>query len=196
MEKPGNSKINVATYTRVSTSEQVEGTSLDFQEGALNSYCRLQGWNLINSYSDPGYSGKDGERPGLQRLLADAKIGLFDKIVVYKLDRLARNLRLLLEIEAQLRDQKASLTSIKESVDTSTGLGKMVFQLFGMIAEWERDTIIERTKNGLLQRYKNGCWAGGKPPFGYTYNKETRKLKTRLTALERRRTDLMKELDG
>lgn len=131
-----NDRIRVATYARVSTQEQaLEGTSLDFQDSQLLAYCQLQGWSVINSYSDPGYSGKDGNRPGLEKLLADAKIGLFDKVLVYKLDRLARNLRLLLEVEQKLRASGATVTSVKESVDTSTGTGKMVFQMFGMIAE-------------------------------------------------------------
>jgi site-specific DNA recombinase len=103
-------------------------------------------------------------------------MGLFDRVVVYRLDRFARNLRLLLELEAKLRDCHVSLTFIKESIDTASGTGKMVFQLFGMIAEWERETIIERTKSGRLQRYKQGCWASGKPPYGYAYDRETKKL--------------------
>ncbi len=177
MNNNGSGLIRVATYARVSTQEQaLEGTSLDFQHSQLTVYCQLQGWTIINSYTDPGYSGKDGNRPGLERLLSDAKIGLFDKVVVYKLDRLARNLRLLLEIEQRLRAYGTSLTSVKESVDTSTGTGKMMFQMFGMIAEWERDAIVERTRNGRLQRYRDGCWAGGKVPFGYVYNKATKKL--------------------
>jgi site-specific DNA recombinase len=136
----------------------------------------MQGWTIINGYVDPGFTGKNAERPGLTRLLADAKIGLFDKVIVCKLDRMARNLRLLMDIESQLNENHVSLTSIKESIDTSNGTGKMVFQLFGMIAEWEREAIIERTKSGRIQRYKEGCWAGGKPPFGYTYDKVSRKL--------------------
>ncbi|MGD1119800.1 MAG: recombinase family protein [Dehalococcoidales bacterium] len=172
-----NGAIRVATYTRVSTQEQAqEGTSLDFQDSQLTTLCQLQRWSIINSYTDPGYSGKDGSRPGLERLLADAKIRLFDKVVVYKLDRLARNLRLLLEIEQKFKAYGVTITSVKESVDTSTGTGKMVFQMFGMIAEWERDAIIERTKSGRLQRYKDGCWAGGSVIFGYAYNKATKKL--------------------
>jgi site-specific DNA recombinase len=92
--------IRVATYARVSTQEQASaGTSLDFQQAQLTGYCQLQGWTVINSYVDPGFSGKDGDRPGLKRLLTDAKLGLFDKMVVFKLDRLARNLSLLLEID-------------------------------------------------------------------------------------------------
>ncbi len=169
--------VRVATYTRVSTSEQAsEGTSMEFQHEQITAYCQLQGWAIINNYTDPGCSGKDGNRPGLERLLGDAKIGLFDKLVVYKLDRLARNLRLLLDIEQTLRACGVSLTSVKESIDTSTSSGKMVFQMFGMVSEWERETIIERTRNGRIQRYRDGCWAGGKAPHGYRYNKTTKKL--------------------
>jgi site-specific DNA recombinase len=161
----------------VSTTEQAsEGTSLDFQASQLTGYCQLQGWTVVNSYIDGGFTGKDGERPGLQRLLTDAKLGLFDKMVVFKLDRLARSLSLLLEIEKTLKEHGITLISMKESVDTSTGTGKMIFQMFGMVSEWERSAIVERTRNGKLQRYKDGCWAAGKAPYGYSRNKETRKL--------------------
>jgi site-specific DNA recombinase len=168
--------IRVATYARVSTQEQVEGTSMEFQDAQLTGYCALQNWTIINAYTDPGFSGKDGDRPGLERLLSDAKIGLFDKVLVFKLDRLARNLRLLLEIEQKLRGYGVSLISVKEAIDTSSSTGKMMFQMFGMVAEWERETIIERTSNGKLQRFKSGCWAGGKVAFGYAYDKSTKKL--------------------
>ena len=172
-----SSSIRVVTYSRVSTQEQAsEGTSLDFQAAQLTGYCQLQGWTVVNSYVDAGFTGKNGDRPGLQRLLTDAKLGLFDKMVVFKLDRLARSLSLLLEIEKTLNGRGITLISMKESVDTSTPTAKMIFQLFGMIAEWDRANIVERTRNGKLQRYKEGSWAGGKAPYGYSRNKETRKL--------------------
>ena len=173
----GDQLIRVATYARVSTQEQAtENTSLAWQEAQLIGYCQMRGWTIINSYVDPGFTGKNGDRPGLKQLMADAKIGLFEKVLVCKLDRLARNLSLLMTIESELKEFNITLNSIKESVDTSNGTGKMVFQLFGMVAEWERETIIERTKSGRIQRYRNGCWAGGKPPFGYSYDKTSRKL--------------------
>jgi site-specific DNA recombinase len=173
----GDQLIRVATYARVSTQEQAtENTSMASQEGQLIAYCQMRGWTIINSYVDPGFTGKNGDRPGLKRLMADARIGLFDKVLVCKLDRLARSLRVLMDVEAELKEYHISLTSIRESVDTSNGTGKMVFQLFGMVAEWDRENIIERTKSGRIQRYKNGCWAGGKPTFGYSYDKTTRKL--------------------
>jgi site-specific DNA recombinase len=172
-----NGSIRVVSYARVSTTEQAsEGTSLDFQKSQLTGYCQLQGWTVVNSYVDGGYSGKNADRPGLQRLLTDAKLGLFDKMVVFKLDRLARNLSLLLEIEKTLKEHGITLISMKESVDTSTPTGKMAFSLFGVVSEWDRANIVERTRNGRLQRYKEGCWGGGKSPYGYSYDKKTRKL--------------------
>jgi DNA invertase Pin-like site-specific DNA recombinase len=67
---------------------------------------------------------------------------LFDKVLIFKLDRLARNLRLLLEIEQKLRGYGVSFISVKEAIDTLLSIGKMMFQMFGMVAEWERETII------------------------------------------------------
>lgn len=105
-----------------------------------------------------------------------AKTGIFDKVIIYKLDRLARNLRLMLELEDKFKKESVSLHSIKESLDTSTAIGRTVFQVLGLTAEWERDAIVERTRSGRIQRYKEGSWAAGYPPYGYSYNKDTKKL--------------------
>jgi site-specific DNA recombinase len=169
--------VRVAIYSRVSTAEQADSnTSLDFQNGQLTNYCHLQGWEIFQNYVDPGFTGKDGNRPALKRMLADAKLGLFNRVLVIKLDRLSRNLRLLLEIEETLKQSGVSVASIKESIDTSVAIGRTVFQVLGLVSEWERDNIIERTKAGRLQRYKEGKWAGGPVPFGYDYDRETKKL--------------------
>lgn len=169
--------VRVAVYARVSTQEQaVEGTSLEYQQEQLEKYCESQGWEIFQPYVDAGYTGKDDNRPGLTRLLVDAKHSLFDKVVVHRMDRLARNLRLLLHIEEQLKDCGISFHSVKETFDTSTASGRHFLQMLGMISEWERETIIERTKDGRLQRYKEGCWAGGRNPYGYLYDKESKKL--------------------
>ncbi|MBA7690645.1 hypothetical protein ES703_99176 [subsurface metagenome] len=142
----------------------------------MESYCQSQGWKVIQEYVDAGFTGKDGDRPKLKHLLADAKLGLFNKVIVYKMDRLARNLRLLLEIEDKLKENSISFHSIKEVFDTSTASGRHFLQMLGMISEWEREAIIERTKAGRLQRYKQGCWGPGNPPYGYKYHRETKKL--------------------
>ena len=157
-----NNSVRVASYSRVSTQEQaIEGTSLDFQQAQLTGYCQLQGWTVINSYVDPGFSGKDGDRPGLKRLLADAKLGLFDKVVVFKLDRLARNLSLLLDMEKVLKSYGITLISMKESVDTSTATGKMVFQMFGMVSRMgqiEHRRAYTEWKTSKVQGWVLGWW--------------------------------------
>jgi len=169
--------IKVAIYSRVSTQEQADtNTSLDFQDGQLTNYCHLQGWEIFQNYVDPGFTGKDGNRPALKRMLVDAKSGFFNRVLVIKLDRLSRNLRLLLEIEETLKQSGISVSSIKESIDTSTALGRTVFQVLGLVSEWDRDNIIERCKNGRIQRYKEGGCGPGTPPYGYKFNKTTKKL--------------------
>ena len=106
-------------YRRVSTEEQhKEGTSLDWQLAKLAEVAP----NAID-YCDIGYTGTNG----LQRLLQDVQPG--DRVLVWKLDRLARNLRLLLEIEGKLRDMKVPLISITENIDTSTAFGRMIDHL-------------------------------------------------------------------
>lgn len=169
--------IRVAVYARVSTTEQaVEGTSINHQLEQLTGYCMLQGWEIFRQYVDPGFTGKDDNRPELKHLMADAELKLFSKVVVYKLDRMARKLRLLLELEEKLKEYDVSLNSVKETLDTSTPIGRTVFQMLGLVSEWERQSIIERTSSGRIQRYKAGLWASGKPPYGYSYDKVTKKL--------------------
>jgi len=177
MENNTEHITRVAIYTRVSSQEQAEkGTSLESQAEQLESFCKGQKWEVFNHYVDGGFSGKDGNRPALQALRRDAKAGYFEKVAVWKLDRLARNQRLILELEAEFREQDISLFSIKEMVDTQTAIGRTVFQVLGLTAEWERDNITERTKTGRLQRMKEGYWASGRAPFGYDYNKVTKHL--------------------
>jgi site-specific DNA recombinase len=109
-------------------------------------------------------------------MMADAKAGLFTRIVVYKLDRLYRNLRLLLGLKEDLTKANVTLISMRESIDTSNLTGRMTFQVLGMVSEWERESIADRMKSGRLQRYRQGCWASGYAAYGYQYNKDTKKL--------------------
>jgi len=177
MENKAEHIIRVAIYTRVSSQEQAEkGTSLESQAEQLEAFCKAQKWGVFNHYVDGGFSGKDDKRPGLESLRRDAKAGYFEKVIVWRLDRLARNLRLILGLEAELREQDISLFSMKEMVDTSTPIGRTVFQVLGLTAEWERESIITRTTTGRLQRLKEGHWAGGPAPFGYNYDRETKNL--------------------
>ena len=86
-----NSMVKVAVCSRRSSQEQAEeGTSLEYQKQQISSFCGYKGCEIFHQYSDPGYTGKDDNRPGIKQLLADAKQGLFTKVIIYKLDRLAQ----------------------------------------------------------------------------------------------------------
>lgn len=126
------------------------------------------GWQLVAEYIDAGRSGKSIKgRPELQRLLAD--VGSFDRVVFWKLDRLGRNLRDLLAISDQLEAVGVGIVSIQESIDTGTATGRMLRNIIGSLAEFERETIVERIRFGMQQMQRQGIPAGV-PSLGYARN--------------------------
>ena len=136
-------------YARVSTIEQ----NLDLQEDAL----KTAGCEKV--YTDKT-GGTRAERPGLERALADLRPG--DKIVVWKLDRLGRSLEHLIETVTGLSDRGVGFQSLQEAIDTTTSGGKLVFHVFGALAEFERDIIRERTLAGRAAAQACGRM-GGRP---------------------------------
>ena len=137
-------------YARVSTKDQ----KLTLQKDAL----RLHGCEKI--YTDK-VSGVKSERPGLERLLKNAREG--DTIVVWKLDRLGRSLKHLVELAEQLSQRGIGLKSLNDPIDTSTAQGKLVFNIFAALAEFERGIISERTNAGLSAARARGRLGGRKP---------------------------------
>jgi len=123
-------------YARVSTFDQ----NLDLQKDALKvAHC--------HRIFEDKISGSKAERPGLKSALYFVRPG--DTLVVWKLDRLGRSLRHLLEVVNDLQSKGIGFKSLQENIDTTTSGGKLVFHLFGALAEFERDIIRERTKAGL-----------------------------------------------
>ena len=137
-------------YARVSTADQ----SLDAQTDALTT----AGAKRI--YADT-ISGTTRTRPQLDRMLDQLREG--DVVVVAKYDRLARSLRDLLDIVETIRDRGAGFRSLAEEIDTTTPAGRLIFHVFASIAEFERDRISERTKEGLEAAKRRGR-VGGRPP--------------------------------
>lgn len=135
-------------YARVSTAEQ----SLDYQLEAL----KLAGCDVI--YGDEGISGTCRDRPAFNKALEEMEAG--DTLVVWKLDRMSRSLKHLIEIHDELQERGAFLDSITERLDTSTAMGKFVFQVISAIAELERNIISERTKAGLAIAASRGRYPG------------------------------------
>ena len=125
-------------YARVSTNEQ----NLDLQRDAL----RKAGVSAKNLYTDT-ITGTKSERPGLEQALSHLREG--DTLVVWRLDRLGRSLKHLIETVTVLKQQNIAFQSITEHINTSTATGQLVFHLFGALAEFERNLIKERTMAGL-----------------------------------------------
>jgi site-specific DNA recombinase len=169
----------VALYPRVSTQEQAkEGYSIGEQIDRLNKYCEAMGWTVYKTYTDPGYSGGDMNRPGLQEMIKDVKAGKVDKVVVYKLDRLSRSQKdTLILIEDVFLANKVDFVSVSESFDTSSPVGRAVLGLLAVFAQLEREQIKERMGMGKEARAKEGKWGGGSSvPIGYDYNPDTEEL--------------------
>ncbi len=137
-------------YARVSTLEQ----DLTLQTDALQQ----AGCERI--FEDK-ISGAKAERPGLQEALAYARKG--DSIVVWRLDRLGRSLKHLIETVGQLEEQGIGFRSLQEAIDTTTSGGRLIFHIFGALAEFERNLIRERTMAGLKAARARGR-VGGRPP--------------------------------
>lgn len=155
--------IRTAIYGRVSTEEQAEqGYSIEAQRSILREYCRKNGRAVYDEYFDEGVSGKSMEgRHQLQRLLADARVGKFQEVVVWKTNRLARNLLDLQQIAHELERNGVSFRSYSEPFETATPAGRLLFNVLGSIGEFERSTIVENVKMGMRQRAKEGHWNGG-----------------------------------
>lgn len=153
----------VAIYARVSTTEQAEeGYSIDEQTRLLTEWCNQHGYIVYKEYVDRGISGKSiAVRPALQQLLMDAKKKEFDIVVVWKMNRLARNILDLLQIVNLLEQKNIAFRSLSEHHETATPTGKLQFHMMAAIAEFERGNIAENVKMGMLARAKEGFWNGG-----------------------------------
>lgn len=157
-----------AIYVRVSTEEQAEhGYSIDAQLETLRTYCRMYEMTVFKEYADRGVSGKSIEkRFELQQMIRDAKAGMFDLVLVWKINRLARNTIDLLQIVEELRKYNVEFRSFSENFDTSSPI-KFALSMMGSVGELERNTIVENVKMGLKHRAKTGKH-NGKVPLGYT----------------------------
>src|SRR5215211_5464165 len=158
----------VALYLRVSSDEQRDRESIKTQREFFDQYCDLYGLEVTEIYADDGVSGTNPlhERPEGRRLLEDARAEKFETILVYRLDRLGRSLLVIVDAHDRLQVSGASLRSATEPIDTSNPSGRLIFQMLASFAEYERETIGERTRAGLHRAYRNGKHTG-RIPYGY-----------------------------
>ena len=154
----------IAIYCRVSTEEQSEnGYSIDEQERLLEEWCKKMGYVIYKCYSDRGISGKNiKDRPALKELLSDAKAGKFDMVISWKINRVSRKLEDVLKIVNILEKNNITFKSYSEPFETDTPAGRMQFQMMALIGEFERGTIAQNVKMGMIAKAKSGNWCGGR----------------------------------
>jgi DNA invertase Pin-like site-specific DNA recombinase len=148
----------VIGYLRVSTEGQAtDGVSLDLQAQKIAAYCALHGWPLGELIQDDGVSAKNLQRPGIQRVLAMVDAGAVEAVIVYKLDRLSRRTKDVLDLVERFERADVGFHSIQEHLDTKSAIGRFVLCTLASLAEMERDLISERTIDAMAH-----CKAHGK----------------------------------
>jgi DNA invertase Pin-like site-specific DNA recombinase len=167
--------MRVAAYLRVSTDAQADGLGLEVQETAITKWAAAEGHTIAATFTDAGISGSNGidTRTGLADALAALKDGHAAGLVVYRLDRLARDLILQEQLLAELRRGKWAVFSTSGSEaaylqdDPGDPSRKLIRQVLGAVAEYERSMITLRLRSGRARKAQNGGFAYGAPPFGY-----------------------------
>lgn len=145
--------MKAALYARVSTHNGQDPT---MQTREMEEYCQRRGWELVDSYVDTGVSGSKDSRPQLNRLMIDAKHRRFDAVLVWKLDRFGRSLKHLVNALAELEALGIAFVSLKDNLDLATPAGRLMFQIIGAMAEFERSLIQERVRAGLRNAKAKG----------------------------------------
>ncbi|MFJ8893563.1 recombinase family protein [Leifsonia sp. NPDC102414] len=171
----------VIGYTRVSTEEQGRsGLGLDAQRAAIEAHATAKGWEVV-WLTDEGKSAKSLDRPALQTALSTLKRGQAEAIVVAKLDRLSRSMQDFSSLFARAKKEHWSLIAIDLGVDTTTATGKLVANVMGSVAEWEREIIGERTSAALKAAQARGIKVGR--PRALSRDAETRLYELRAHGL-------------
>lgn len=146
----------VLLYGRVSTTDQ----RTDLQVDALHQLARQRGWEVVGEFFDVGWSGAKARRPQLDAMLKLVSLGRADLVAVWKLDRLGRSTKDLLNLLDEFRVRNVQLVSVSEAIDTSTPLGRAFFTLVGLLGEVEREWLRERTRAGLDAARRRGVRVG------------------------------------
>lgn len=165
------SALKVAIYIRVSTHWQVDKDSLKVQERELISYCQMVlGINDYVVFTDPGYSAKNTDRPDYQAMMDRIRTGEFSHLLVWKIDRISRNIIDFATMSEELKRLGVAFVSKNEQFDTSTAMGEAMLQIIMVFAQFERKQTSERVTAVMLSRAGNGQWNGGRVPYGYLWD--------------------------
>lgn len=167
-------KIKVYTYTRVSTTMQIDGYSLDAQKSRMKAYAEFNDYEIVHEYEDAGKSGKSIEgRIQFNQMLEDIKAGKdgVSYVLVFKLSRFGRNAADVLSTLQVMQDFGVNLICVEDGIDSSKDAGKLMISVLSAVAEIERENIRVQTMEGRIQKAREGKWNGGFPPYGYKLEK-------------------------
>ncbi|WP_185807620.1 recombinase family protein [Lysinibacillus telephonicus] len=157
-----------ALYVRVSTMHQIDKDSLPFQRQELQNYAKYAlGIDQCEIFEDAGYSAKNTDRPKYQQMMNRIRQGEFSHLLVWKIDRISRNLKDFSEMYDELKKYKVTFVSKNEQFDTSTAMGEAMLKIILVFAELERKITAERVFSIMLSRAEQGLWNGGSVPIGY-----------------------------
>jgi site-specific DNA recombinase len=160
----------VAIYVRVSSEDQVERGTIEQQIEFAKKYCDLHGLDIYDWYKDDGVSGTLPleERPEGSRMLQDTRNGLFETILIYRLDRFGRSARIILNGVYAFEQMGIKVKSMTEPFDTGDPSGRFLLTILAGVADLERDNILDRMWHGANRAAKQGKWLGGIVPYGYS----------------------------
>ena len=165
-----NDNLLLAIYSRKSKYTG-KGESIENQIELCREYIKIHfgtgAAKRIAVYEDVGFSGGNLDRPDFKRMMIDAKNKKIESIIVYRLDRISRNISDFSMLINKLNSMNISFISIKEQFDTSTPMGRAMMYISSVFSQLERETIAERIKDNMLELSKTGVWLGGITPTGY-----------------------------
>ena len=153
--------MKVALYCRVSTSTKDQTTENQLRE--LNSYCDRMGYEVVKVYEDEVSGAKSREkRPAYNELCKDAFLKKFDAIIGWDVSRFGRSMKEFVSFLADMDDKGIGVIAVKNGLDTVSSSGRMMMKLIGVLEEWNREMLIERTNAGLARTVANGTKLGRK----------------------------------
>lgn len=176
MSDKGNLR-KAALYIRVSTTYQVEKDSLPMQREDLINYAKYAlNIDKYEIFEDAGYSAKSTERPAYQQMMSRLRDREFSHLLVWKIDRISRNLIDFSEMYNELKRLGVTFVSKNEQFQTDTPMGEAMLKIILVFAELERKMTSERVSSVMVSRANKGLWNGGKIPYGYDYDKTTKEI--------------------
>ena len=168
-------KKKSALYVRVSTTHQIDKDSLPLQRSDLTNYTKfVLGIEDFEIFEDAGYSGGTTDRPAYQDMMNRIKMGEFTHLIVWKIDRISRNLRDFSDMYDELKKYNVTFISRNEQFDTSTAMGEAMLKIILVFAELERKLTGERVFSVMISRAQKGLWNGATIPLGYEWDKDAK----------------------